>query len=58
MAKDSYCEHLADGDHTLLPVVACSGHWLLPVLGDGDTRLAVCKNSKKQLVLQSGKKGW
>ena len=62
MAKDSCCEHLADGEHTLLPavavnglvllptVVACSGHCLLPVLGNGDTRLAVCKDSKKQLV--------
>ena len=53
MAKDSYCEHLADGKHTLLLVVAYGGHCLLPVLGDGNTRLA--KDSKKQLVQKSGK---
>ena len=53
MAKDSYCEHLADGEHAVLPVVAYDGHCLLPVLGDGNTRLA--KDSKKQLVQKSGK---
>ena len=47
MAKDSCREHLADVEHTLLPVVVYNGHCLLPVLGD--TRLAVCKDSKKMV---------
>ena len=42
----------------MLPtVVACSGHCLLPVLGTGDTRLAVRKDSKKNKLVPSGK-GW
>ena len=55
MAKDSYCEHLADGEHTVLPVVAYGGHCLLPVLGDGNTRLTVCKDRKNSWFSRTGK---
>ena len=62
MAKESCCEHLADGEHTLLPavavnglvllptVVACSGHCLLPVLGNGDMRLMKWVSSRTVLL--------
>ena len=31
-------------------VIACIGHRFLSVRGNGNTRLAVCKDSKKKLV--------